>query len=173
MAVLQLQFWPAEVLKQVAQPVTEFGPELLATLENMAHTMYVEHGIGLAAPQVAISERMLIMDVPLDEERRNNLKALVNPELISGEGEIVWEEGCLSFPGILAEVTRYQRIVVRYQDYLGEWHEEPLEELEAVCFQHELDHLNGINFIDYLTPLKRKLLIKDLKKTLADRGVAA
>ncbi|HIA02013.1 MAG TPA: peptide deformylase [Myxococcales bacterium] len=175
MAVLQLHFWPAEILRVRAEALTpeEFTPELVQTLEDMAETMYVEQGIGLAAPQVGISKRMLVVDVPVGEERVSNLRALINPEIVEKEGSIVWEEGCLSFPSITAEVTRANRIRIKYQNPLGEHCELVAEELEAVCLQHELDHLNGVNFVDYLSPLKRKMLLRELKKHLADEGIEA
>jgi peptide deformylase len=175
MAVLELQFWPAEVLRLKAEIVREeeFTPELIQTLENMAETMYVEQGIGLAAPQVGVSMRMLVMDVPQGEERESNLRALVNPEIVEKEGTIVWEEGCLSFPTITAEVTRAFRVRVAYQNPLGEHCELVAEELEAVCLQHELDHLDGVNFVDYLSPLKRKMLLRELKIHLTQMGTQA
>ncbi len=173
MAVMQLQYWPAEVLRQKAEPVTEFGDELKKTLEDMAETMYVESGIGLAAPQVGVSLRMIVIDVPKGEERKPDLKALVNPVIVEKSGEIIWEEGCLSFPGITADVTRAAHLTVEFQDYTGAKYTMQVEGLEAVCVQHELDHLNGVNFVDYLSPLKRKLLLRELKRNLSEMGVAA
>lgn len=173
MAVMDLQYWPADVLRRKAEPVTEFGPELARVLEDMAETMYVERGIGLAAPQVGLSRRMLVMDIPKGEERNSELRMLVNPTIVEKSGVILWEEGCLSFPGITAEVKRSARVTVRYQDADGRWQELIADGLEAVCVQHELDHLDGVTFLDYLSPLKRKLLLRDLKKHLAEIGVAA
>ena len=172
MAVLQLQFWPADVLRTPASPVTEFGPSLQKTLEDMAETMYVERGIGLAAPQVGLSLRMIVVDVPHDDGK-SYLRALVNPVIVAREGTIVWEEGCLSFPGLIAEVTRASKVRLRYQDWSGEVRELDADGLEAVCLQHECDHLEGITFIDYLSPLKRRLLLRDLKRNLAEREEAA
>jgi peptide deformylase len=175
MAVLQLQFWPAEILRVKAEPIadSQFTPELVATLENMAETMYTENGIGLAAPQVGISKRMIVIDVPEGEERNSRLRALVNPRIVEKSGTIIWEEGCLSFPGVTADVTRAAQIRIQYRNPLGEAQELVAEDLEAVCIQHEVDHLDGINFVDYLSPLKRKLLLRDLKKYLAEMGEAA
>ncbi|MFT7622906.1 MAG: peptide deformylase [Myxococcota bacterium] len=169
MAVMQLQFWPAEVLRTRAAEVTEFGPELAKVLEDMAETMYVENGIGLAAPQVGLSQRMIVIDVPEDEERSANLRLLVNPEIVESVGTTLYDEGCLSFPGVNIEVKRAQQVTVKYQDAMGTEHTIEADGLEAICLQHELDHLNGINFVDYLSPLKRKLVLRELKKTLADR----
>ncbi len=173
MAVLKLQFWPAEVLRNTSEAVTDFDGALRQLLEDMAETMYVENGIGLAAPQVGIAKRILVMDVPQDEERTSNLRGLINPSIIEKSGELVYEEGCLSFPGLTADVNRAAKILMRYQDHTGKWHEGPAEGLEAVSIQHEIDHLDGINFIDYLSPLKRKLLLRELQRTLAEQGVAA
>ena len=172
MATLELKYWPADVLRTKAVPVETFGTELRQLLEDMAETMYAEHGIGLAAPQVGISQRILVMDIP-DDERPATLRALVNPEIVEREGEIVWEEGCLSFPGLTADVKRARRIRVRYQDAEGARREMVAEELEAVCIQHEIDHLDGITFIDYVSPLKRRLLLRDLRRTLEEMGVEA
>lgn len=174
MAVLPLQIWPAEVLRRQAEPVgdDEFGDALAQTLDDMAETMYVENGIGLAAPQVAISKRMLVMDVPMGDDRKPDLKALVNPEIVESQGTIVYEEGCLSFPGLTADVKRHGWIRVAYRDAWGKAADMVCEGLEAVCLQHEMDHLDGINFVDHLSPLKRKLLLRELKKNLADRAAA-
>ena len=171
MSLLELQYWPAEVLRTVASPVTEFDEALLTTLEDMAETMYVERGIGLAAPQVGISKRMIVIDVPTEDEEVVHLQALVNPEIIEGNGELPWEEGCLSFPGLTVEVVRKETIKVRFQDHEGTWHEMEASGLKSVCIQHELDHLNGVNFIDHVSPLKRKLLLRELKKNLTELGV--
>ena len=171
MSLLELQYWPAEVLRIVASPVTEFDAALQTTLEDMAETMYIERGIGLAAPQVGISKRMIVIDTPIADEESSRLEALLNPEIIESSGELIWEEGCLSFPGLTVEITRKETIRVRFQDHKGAWHEMDATGLKAVCIQHELDHLNGINFIDHVSPLKRKLLLRELKKNLTELGV--
>ena len=100
-----------------------------------------------------------------------HLQALVNPEIIDGNGELPREEGCLSFPGHTIEVVRKETIKVRFQDHEGTWHEMEASGLKSVCIQHELDHLNGVNFIDHVSPLKRKLLLRELKKNLTELGV--
>ena len=174
MAVLQLRYFPAEVLRKVAEPVTEFGDDLRKLAENMAETMYVEHGIGLAAPQVGVGKRLFVMDVPRDEEDPRpafGLTAFVNPEIVDKQGTIIWEEGCLSFPGLTADVKRAETIRVRFQDLNGVAREIAATGLDAVCIQHEHDHLDGITFVDHLSPLKRRLLLRELKKVLAEMGV--
>ncbi len=173
MATLELKYYPAAILKRKAEPVVDFDEGLQKTIEDMAETMYVENGIGLAAPQVGISKRLFVMDVPPNAEGEDGtgLVALINPEIIASEGTIVWEEGCLSFPTMVAEVKRAHTLTVRYQNPAGEWCERDASELEAVCIQHEQDHLNGVTFVDYLSPLKRTLLLRDLKKKLTEMGV--
>jgi len=174
MAVLQLKYYPAEVLRTKTETVTAFDDELATTAQDMAETMYMENGIGLAANQVGLLVQMLVMDVP-DEENptASRLKVLVNPNLLESEGEIVWDEGCLSFPGITVPVKRASTVRVEYFDPSGERHEETMHGLEAVCLQHEMDHLAGVTFIEYLSPLKRKLALRELKRNLAEMGVAA
>lgn len=176
MATLDLHFFPAPVLRKLAEPVTVFNDDLRAFLEDMAETMYVESGIGLAAPQVGVSKRIFVMDVASyddDGTASSRLTTLVNPEIVEKDGTIVYEEGCLSFPGITADVTRALRITVNYVDGHGVEKCLSTEGLESVCVQHELDHLNGVTFVDYLSPLKRKLLLRELKRNLMDRGVSS
>lgn len=175
MAVLELKYFPADVLRTKTAPVVDFDEALAKTVDDMAETMYVEEGIGLAANQVGISKQMFVMDVPImdGDKRTSDLRAIINPEIIDRSGEIIWQEGCLSFPGIHADVKRAARVVVRYQNVSGDWVEMEAEGLAAVCIQHEMDHLAGITFVEYLSPLKRKLVLRELKKTLAEMGVAA
>ena len=152
--------------------VTEFDAALAKTAADMAETMYMENGIGLAANQVGLSVQMLVMDVPDEESPTvSRLKVLINPKVVASEGEVIWDEGCLSFPGLSIPVKRAAHVTVSYSSPDGETHEESMEGLEAICLQHEMDHLAGITFIDYLSPLKRKLALRDLKKNLTDMGV--
>lgn len=138
----------------------------------MLETMYAENGIGLAAVQVGQLKRLLVMDVPAEEENEEegrgegsvNRRVVVNPEILEQSGEVVTEEGCLSVLDFTAEVTRAERVVVKYQNLKGESITEELDSLEAVCIQHEMDHLAGKLFIDYLPPLKRQMIKKRLAK---------
>ena len=172
MAVLELKFFPAEVLRTPTQPVSTFDDDLATVAQDMAETMYMENGIGLAANQVGLSIQMLVMDVP-DEENPSvsRLKTLINPSVVESAGEIIWDEGCLSFPGLSIPVKRAESVTVAYQDPSGAKHQETVHGLEAICLQHEMDHLAGITFIDYLIPLKRKLALRELKKNLDEMGV--
>ncbi|MCD6551888.1 peptide deformylase [Thermotoga sp.] len=145
------------VLRKRAKPVTKFDGALKRTIEKMIETMYHYDGVGLAAPQVGISQRLFVMDVG------NGPVAVINPEILetSSETEIA-EEGCLSFPEIFVEIERSRKVKVRYQTPRGESVEEELEGYPARVFQHEYDHLNGVLIIDRIKPAKRLLLRKKL-----------
>ena len=173
MAVLELKYFPAEVLRTPTQKVSTFDDTITTIAQDMAETMYMENGIGLAANQVGLSIQMLVMDVP-DEESptTSRLKVLVNPSIVESTGEVIWDEGCLSFPGLSIPVKRAESVTVSYSDPEGALHEETMNGLEAICLQHEMDHLAGITFIDYLSPLKRKLALRELKKNLAEMGAS-
>ncbi len=177
MALLSLRFYPDEVLRKRCEPVTAFGPELARFVEDLFETMYAENGIGLASNQVGVSQRVLVMDVPSErppgskEPLVPNRRALINPEILSKTGQQSYDEGCLSFPTLSASVKRAQEVKVRFQRVDGAWEEATFTGLESVCFQHEHDHLEGITFVDYLSPLKRRLLLRDLRKFLSERGI--
>ena len=169
MPILKIVHYPEPVLLTVGKPVgeEEFNDELRVLVENMFETMYSARGVGLAAPQVGISKRLFVMDVPLDEGKSNKI-ALINPEIITQEGEQVGDEGCLSFPGIYTTVRREVRTVVRYKDVFGKEQELDCTDLSARCVLHETDHCDGIVFLDRMTVLKRELAkrrIKRLQKT--------
>ncbi|HMQ03441.1 MAG TPA: peptide deformylase [Pyrinomonadaceae bacterium] len=169
MPLLTIVHYPEPVLLTVGRPVSEesFGNGLAQTVADMFETMYKAGGVGLAAPQVGISERFFVMDVPDDEGRSNKL-AFLNPEIISVEGEQYGDEGCLSFPGLYQTVKRDMRVIVRAQNVAGEIFEEDLSGLAARCVLHEADHCDGIVFLDRVSALKRELAkrkIKRLKQT--------
>jgi len=164
--MLEILKYPDPRLKEVAEPVTDFGPSLHKLLDEMAKTMYAADGIGLAAPQVGVGLRLFVIDLGPGENRKPKLHEFINPELSSGEGSIAFEEGCLSVPGITEEVKRNEKITVRYQDRNGKKLEMVAEELLAVAIQHENDHLDGILFVEKLSPLKRRLLKKKLQKAV-------
>jgi peptide deformylase len=168
-SLLNIVHYPDPVLLTVGRPVSdeEFGSELSLLVENMFETMYDARGVGLAAPQVGVSKRLFVMDVPV-EDGESQKKIFINPEIVHIEGEQIGEEGCLSFPGIYQTVTREMRVVVRAQDVKGERFELDLDRLAARCVLHETDHCDGIVFLDRMTPLKRefaKRRIKRLQKT--------
>ncbi len=163
MAVLEILHFPNPVLKQKSRPVQKIDPRILKLAQDMAETMYSAPGVGLAAPQVGHSLRLAVIDVTKVSEPRN-LIVLINPEIVAAEGECNWEEGCLSVPETTEEVKRNKKVVVRYQNLRGETVEMTGEDLLAVALQHELDHLDGILFIDRLSPLKRSLIRKKFRK---------
>lgn len=161
MAELKILTFPDRRLRRKARPVTVAGERLRRLADDMLETMYASGGVGLAAIQVNVAERVLVMDV---SEGRDIPRCYVNPEIISSEGEVVSEEGCLSVPEFTAEVQRAERVRVRACTAEMELVEEELEGLASICIQHEIDHLNGKLFVDYLSPLKRRMLRKRLEK---------
>jgi peptide deformylase len=161
-----LQF-PDPRLKRTSEPVGKITDEIRELAADMIEVMYDEPGIGLAAPQVGEGIRLVVMDTDwTDEEGEKDPKAIVNPEILEREGSITWTEGCLSVPDFQADVDRASRIKVKYMDLDGHEVVEDCEELRAVCFQHEIDHLDGVLFIDRISRLKRSLYAKKRKKAL-------
>jgi peptide deformylase len=163
MPLLKIVHYPEPVLLTVAKPVEVFDENLEKLVADMFETMYEAKGVGLAAPQVAESKRIFVMDCAggADESRR---VALINPEIIAQEGEQTGEEGCLSFPGIYTKVRRELRTVVRYHDVKGNLQELDCTDLEARCVLHETDHCDGIVFLDRMTSLKREFAKRKIKK---------
>ncbi len=152
------------ILEKVAEAVTAFGsPELHKLVADMWDTMYAAKGVGLAAPQVGVRQRVLIIDTSVGEDESKKL-VLINPEILSKEGKQVGEEGCLSIPGFREPVTRANQVEVRAQNETGETVVLTGEELLARAFQHEVDHLNGILFINHLSNLKRDMIRRKIKK---------
>jgi len=169
MSVMSIVHYPEPVLLTVGKPVQdiEFGEELERLAADMFETMADAGGVGLAAPQVGISKRLFVMDVPVGDEQRER-HVLVNPEIVRIEGEQVGEEGCLSFPGLFQVVKREMRVIARARDTKGEEFELDVADLAARCILHETDHCDGIVFLDRMTPLKREMAkrkIKTLQKT--------
>jgi len=161
MATLEILSFPDPRLRTKARPVEDFDPALLQLISDMTETMYTENGIGLAATQVNVHKQLLVLDV---SDSRDQLRVYINPELLELEGSETCEEGCLSVPGIYADVSRAEKIVVKARNPDGSYFEETLEGLHAICLQHEIDHLKGILFVDYLSPLKRQLVRRKLEK---------
>ena len=160
MALLKLVYYPDEILQTRAEPVREVTEKIAQFMDDMVETMYKSQGIGLAAPQVGLSRRILTMDVP-ESEGGVGLVQMANPEIIASSGTILWEEGCLSFPGISAQVKRAEQVTVQGLGRDGAPFELQLSGLGAVCMQHEVDHLDGINFVDHLRGLKRRLVLRE------------
>lgn len=161
MAIRTILHYPDPRLRRKAEPVAEIGDEIRRLIDDMAETMYAAPGIGLAAVQVDVPKRVIVIDL---SEARNDLKVFVNPEILSKEGEQTFEEGCLSVPGIFDEVTRAARVRVRALDREGRSFELEAEGLLATCIQHEIDHLDGKVFVDYLSRLKQSRIRKKLEK---------
>jgi len=161
MAKLEILEFPDPRLRTMAQPVTEFDDAFRKLIGDMFETMYEAPGIGLAASQVDVHRRFMVIDVSESHDQR---RVFVNPEILEREGEQVCQEGCLSVPGIYADVKRSERIRVRAQDEHGKTYELEADGLLAVCIQHEMDHLDGKLFVDYLSPLKRQMVRKKLEK---------
>jgi peptide deformylase len=161
MARLPIIEFPDPRLRTVARPVKEVDTRIRRLVDDMFETMYAAPGIGLAATQVDVHERLLVLDV---SEDKSYPMVFINPEILSSEGSQVYQEGCLSVPGIYADVKRAETIVVRALDRDGQSFELNADGLLAVCIQHEMDHLSGKVFVDYLSPLKRELVRKKLAK---------
>jgi peptide deformylase len=169
MALMPIVHYPEPVLLTVGRPVAEgeFDAELERLVADMFETMADAGGVGLAAPQVGISRRLFVMDTP-NEDGSSERHAIINPEIIRVEGEQVGDEGCLSFPGLFQVVKREMRVIIGGNDVRGERIELDLKGLAARCALHETDHCDGIVFLDRMTPLKRELAkrrIKRLQKT--------
>ena len=167
MAKLEILEFPDPRLRTVAKPVEHFDAELRTLVDDMVETMYEAQGIGLAATQVNIHQRLLVLDV---SEKQDSPRVYVNPEIVGREGQETCEEGCLSVPGIYAEVSRAEKIRVTAHTATGERFEEELDGLHAICVQHEMDHLDGKLFVDYLSPLKRRMVAKKLEKQRKNAG---
>jgi peptide deformylase len=161
MSILSILEFPDPRLRTRATRVTVFDAKLKQFLADMFQTMYEANGVGLAAIQVNVHQRVLVADM---SEGRNQPLALINAQLLEQEGSQVYQEGCLSFPGVYADVTRAMSIKVKAQDVEGKEIVVQAEGPLAVCIQHEMDHLDGKVFVDYLSPLKRSLLLKRLDK---------
>lgn len=169
MTIRKIYQYPAPVLREETQVITTFDEKLAQLAADMAETMYDAPGIGLAAPQIGESIKLIVVDTSLDRETAKNYMTLVNPEIAEHEGSQIDEEGCLSVPELTANVKRYKQITVSYQDLNGEAKQLTVENRFAVVLQHEIDHLNGILFIDHLSPLKRSLYKKKVKKWLTNQ----
>ena len=164
MTIREILVVPNPALKQVSKPVDLVTDELRALMDDMLETMYDAPGIGLAAIQIGVPKRVIVMDLSRDDEEKQP-RFYVNPEILwASEETAPYEEGCLSVPEIYDEVERPARVKLRYLNYQGEQVEEDAEGLFSVCIQHEMDHLDGVLFIDHLSRLKREQAIKKVKK---------
>ncbi len=167
MAILKLYTYPDKVLSQKCEAVSAVTDDIRKLMDDMLETMYADKGVGLAAPQVGITKRIIVVDDKVSEDGTPGLnpRFLVNPEIIKKSEDMIWfNEGCLSVPGQCAEVERHRAVTVRYLDYYGKEQILDAEEYLAVIIQHETDHLDGILYIDRISRLKRNMIIKKLKK---------
>ncbi|GAB2697852.1 MAG: peptide deformylase [Aliiglaciecola sp.] len=161
MAILNVLKFPDERLRTVAKPVEKVDGEITKLVEDMFETMREENGIGLAATQVNVHKRVVVMDISEDQ---NTPRVFINPEIIEMDGEAISEEGCLSVPNNYAKVERAEHVIVKALDAEGKEFTLEADGLLAICIQHELDHLKGKLFVDYLSPLKRKRIRSKLEK---------
>ncbi|MGF1526892.1 MAG: peptide deformylase [Candidatus Competibacterales bacterium] len=166
MAQLEILHFPDPRLRRPAEPVAAIDAALQALIDDMFETMYAAPGIGLAAPQVDVAKHLVVVDI---SEHHDQPLVLINPEIVARHGEVPSEEGCLSIPGITDTVSRAAAIQVKALDRRGEPFELEAEGLLGVCIQHEVDHLEGRLFIDYLSPLKRQRLRKKFDKRARER----
>lgn len=172
--MLTLVYAPDPVLKKMALPLPEVDDRVRRHLDEMLDVMYESDGIGLAAPQVGLSQRMLVMDLAASSVGKTKVTPqpiqMVNPEIIWSSAELAdYEEGCLSFPEQYITITRPAEVTVRYWDRAGDIQELKASGLQAVCVQHEIDHLNGVVFVDYISRLRRELLMRKLRKIVEER----
>lgn len=163
MALLDILIYPDQRLHKKAKPVVKINSRIQKLVDDMSETMYEAPGIGLAAPQVNILERIIVVDI---SDSKDSLLAMINPEIISSSGLAEHEEGCLSVPGVYAQINRCETIRVRALDRAGKPFELEADGLLGICIQHEIDHLEGKVFVDYLSHLKQGRIRKKMQKTL-------
>ncbi|MEM9682215.1 MAG: peptide deformylase [Pseudomonadota bacterium] len=172
MAVLPIITAPDPRLKVMCEPVSEVDESIAQLMEDMLETMYLAPGIGLAAPQIGITKRILVVDVSPKDGSRDPIR-MANPEVVwHSDEKAIYEDGCLSLPEQYADVERPDRIRVRYLDETGAEKEREADGLLATCIQHEIDHLDGIIFVDHLSTLKRKMILRKLAKQKKQQALA-
>ncbi len=164
MAIRRILHYPDKRLRIPGEPVTDFGPSLAKLVDDMAETMYAAPGVGLAATQIGEAVRVFVIDIATGEDEPSDLRVFVNPEILERNGEQVWEEGCLSFPGVHEEIQRAERVRVRAQDVTGAFFELEADGLLAVAIQHENDHLDGKLMVDHLGLIRRRLVHRQMTK---------
>jgi peptide deformylase len=165
--ILNIVKYPDPVLARPGEPITEFNAELRKFVADMFETMYDGQGIGLAAPQVGVSKRLLVIDLSVNKVPEDKL-VLINPEIIFTEGRLYEDEGCLSFPDIREKVVRHAKVRIRAQDEYGKWFEMDGEDVLSRCFQHEIDHVDGVQFIFRMSALKRDLVQRKIRKLIRE-----
>lgn len=168
--IREIRFLGDPILRRETTPVDRFDAELEAFVADLIETMYDAEGVGLAAPQVGDTRRVTVIDVGTVRDGTEALP-LVNPRVVAKEGRIDSEEGCLSIPGLVETIERAERVEVEYQDVTGETRRIEGEDLLGRALQHEIDHLDGILFIDHLGPLKRRMVVRQWRREMADQGI--
>lgn len=166
--VREILIWPDPILKQKAKPVAQVDDKVRALVKDMFETMYSAEGVGLAAPQVGVLQRIIVLDTSPRQEDAKPL-AMINPEIIGMEGRTTYTEGCLSIPGEAEDVDRAARVTVRYLDVDGQEQTLACDALLAIAVQHEVDHLDGIVYVDHVSTLKREIIRKRMKRLKASR----
>jgi peptide deformylase len=164
MAIRKILHYPDKRLRTPGAKVETFDAALHTLIDDMAETMYAAPGVGLAAPQIGESKRLFLIDIATGDDEPSDLRVFINPEILERAGDITWEEGCLSFPGIHEEIDRSERVKVRAQDRDGKPFEVEAEGLLAVAIQHELDHLDGKLMVDHLGMLRRRVVHREMTK---------
>jgi peptide deformylase len=155
--------FPDPILQRPAEPVTVFDQDLRQLVDDMFESMYIAHGIGLAGPQIGIPKRLTVLDLSFQKTPEDKI-ALINPQVLTREGKVIEEEGCLSLPDIREKVARAAKVKIRAQDLEGKWFEREADDLLARAFQHEIDHLDGILFIFRISALKRDFVLRKIRK---------
>jgi peptide deformylase len=173
MSVRSILTYPDKRLRTPGAPVRDFGPELQTLVDDMIETMYAAPGVGLAAPQIGVSMRIFIVDTATGEDEPSDLRIFVNPEIVERTGDVVWEEGCLSFPSVHEEIARAERVRVRAVDRNGAPFELEADGLLAIAIQHENDHLDGKLMIDHMSILRRRIVHRAMLKRAAGQDQAA
>jgi peptide deformylase len=168
--ILGIRFLGDPILRQRTVPVERFDAELGVFLDDLVETMYEAEGVGLAAPQVGDPRRVTVIDVS-EERDGSQVLELVNPRVLRSNGTIESEEGCLSIPGVVETIERAEEVEVEYQDRAGERRTIGGTELLSRALQHEIDHLEGVLFIDYLGPLKRRMVVREWRRSMAEQGI--
>ena len=163
--ILKVHYWPDTCLREVAEDIDPTHPDVRKLVDDLFETMYASNGMGLAATQCAVAKRVLVLDGTLAGGKEK--RAFINPVIKERtEKRVITEEGCLSFPGVYARVERLEGVIVETSTLTGEREDVILSGVDAVCFQHELDHLNGIVFYDYLGPAKKRLMDEKVRKNV-------
>lgn len=169
MAVRTILHYPDPRLREKARPVAEVTAEVRKLVEDMAETMYAAPGVGLAATQIGEPHRIFVIDIA-NEDEPSQLRVFINPEIVARNGDLVWEEGCLSFPGVTEDIDRSERVTVKALDANGKPFELEAEGLLAVAVQHELDHLDGVLMIDRMGALKKRIVDRKMRRREATRS---